>query len=191
MDKFPSVEVLSRYSHPLLPTCCQHRPGGFAKATREETCHETRRPAVSDHPGAPAHPQAADGGRDRGRTGNLETDHLSRHRHPDRTARADPRRSRHGLHPGKGIRPAAVDADARRDRGGRARRAMGGGPRRSRAGARRPGPDGEDRRHRAGTPAAVRAGTRKPRPSRLEPASPTASTWCGPAPRSTRARRSR
>src|SRR3981081_382118 len=25
MDKTPSVEVLSRYSHPLLPTCCQHR----------------------------------------------------------------------------------------------------------------------------------------------------------------------
>ena len=29
MDKFPSVEVLSRYTHPLLPTCCQHRAGGF------------------------------------------------------------------------------------------------------------------------------------------------------------------
>src|SRR5260370_11975509 len=27
MDKFPSVEVLSRYSHRLLPTRCQHPPG--------------------------------------------------------------------------------------------------------------------------------------------------------------------
>ena len=29
--------------------------------------------------------------------------HLPRHRNPDRAARADPRRGRHGLHPGKGI----------------------------------------------------------------------------------------
>src|SRR5438093_11959657 len=31
MDKFPSLEVLSRYTHPLLPTCCQHRTGAFRK----------------------------------------------------------------------------------------------------------------------------------------------------------------
>jgi hypothetical protein len=29
--KFPSVEVLSRYTDPLLPTCCQHRQHGFVK----------------------------------------------------------------------------------------------------------------------------------------------------------------
>src|SRR3954451_4969628 len=32
MDKSPSLEVLSRYTHPLLPTCCQHR----ANAARKE-----------------------------------------------------------------------------------------------------------------------------------------------------------
>jgi hypothetical protein len=31
MDKFPSVEVLSRYTDPLLPTCCQQPTGGFTK----------------------------------------------------------------------------------------------------------------------------------------------------------------
>jgi predicted DNA-binding transcriptional regulator YafY len=31
----------------------------------KEACHETRRPAVPDHSGAPPHPEAADGGRDR------------------------------------------------------------------------------------------------------------------------------
>src|SRR5688572_2503755 len=31
MDKFPSIEVLSRYTHPLLPTCCQHRADAFRK----------------------------------------------------------------------------------------------------------------------------------------------------------------
>src|SRR3954451_6045150 len=31
MDKFPSLEVLSRYTHPLLPTCCQHRTGAARK----------------------------------------------------------------------------------------------------------------------------------------------------------------
>ena len=82
-------------------------------------------------------------------------------------ARADPRRGRHGLHPGKGIRPAAADADAGRDRGRRARRAMGGRPCRSRAGARRPGPDGEDRRYRAGAL----------RPFVLEPASRARPAW--------------
>ena len=48
------------------------------------------------------------------------------------------------------LRPAALDADAGRDRGRGARRAMGGRPRRSGAGARRRGPDRQDRRHRAG-----------------------------------------
>ena len=43
------------------------------------------------------------------------------------------------------------------------------GPRRSRAGARRAGPDGEDRRHRARAPAALRARARQPRPAGLEP----------------------
>ena len=42
-----------------------------------------------------------------------------------------------------------------------------------------------------GTLAAVRARTRKPRPARSGTGSPTVSTWCGRAPRSTRARRSR
>src|SRR3954447_6997372 len=87
MDKFPSIEVLSRYTHPLLPTCCQHRAGAFGKETR----HATGRPAVSDHSGAPAHTEAFDGGRDRGRAGDLEADHLPRYNDPDRTARADPR----------------------------------------------------------------------------------------------------
>jgi hypothetical protein len=32
MDKFPSVEVLSRYTDPLLPTCCQQRTGGLVKS---------------------------------------------------------------------------------------------------------------------------------------------------------------
>jgi hypothetical protein len=32
MDKFPSVEVLSRYTDPLLPTCCQQPPDGFTKS---------------------------------------------------------------------------------------------------------------------------------------------------------------
>ena len=112
--------------------------------------------------------QTADGGCDRGRARDLEAHDLSRHRDPDRTARADPRRGRHGLYPGEGIRPAAPDAHPRRDRGGRARRAMGRRPCRRSAGARRAGSDGENRRHRPRTPAAVRAGTREPRASRLE-----------------------
>ena len=53
------------------------------------------------------------------------------------------------------------------------------------------GPDGQDRRHRAGTAAAVRAGAGQPRAARTGTGSPTASTWRGPARRSTRARRSR
>src|SRR5580692_10891960 len=31
MDNVPSVEMLSRYTRHLLPTCCQHRPAGPRK----------------------------------------------------------------------------------------------------------------------------------------------------------------
>ena len=110
----------------ILTPCCQPAVSIGKAASEKETRHETRRPAVSDHSGAPAHPEAADGGCHRGRAGDLEAHDLPRHRNPDRTAGADPRRGRHGLHPGEGIRPAALDAHARRNRGGGARRVMGG-----------------------------------------------------------------
>src|SRR5260370_32284062 len=100
MDKFPSVEVLSRYSPHLLPTCCQHRRGCTLK---KETPHETCRPAVPDHSGAPAYPETTDSRCDRSRVRDLEADDLPRYRDPDGTARADPRGGRHGLHSGEGI----------------------------------------------------------------------------------------
>ncbi len=50
----------------------------------------------------------------------------------------------------------------------RARRAMGGGPRRSGTGARGPGSHGQDRRHRAGALAPLRAGAGEPRAAELE-----------------------
>src|SRR5271166_6060149 len=57
---------------------------------------------------------------------------------------------------------AASDADARRDRGCRARRAMGGASQRSGVGAGGGGSDRQDRRRRAGTASALcaRAGDR-------------------------------
>src|SRR5439155_9150793 len=85
---------------------------GKERHLEKRTSHATGRPAVPDHSGASAHKEAFDGGRDRGRTGDFEANHLPRYNDPDRTAGADPRRSRCGLHPGKGIRPAAVDAHA-------------------------------------------------------------------------------
>src|SRR5450631_1742249 len=100
MDKSPSVEVLSRC---IAATCCQHAVSSSEAAAKKEICHATRRPAVSNHSGAPAHRKTAYRGCDRGRAGDLEAHDLPRHRDPDRTARADPRRSRHGLHPGEGI----------------------------------------------------------------------------------------
>ena len=57
----------------------------------------------------------------------------------------------------------------RRNRGGRAGRAMGGRTCRCGAGAGRRRPDRKDRRHRSRTPAPLRAGARQPRPPGLEP----------------------
>src|SRR5207302_11449970 len=75
----------------ILATCCQHAVSIGEPPCKKENRHETCRPAVPDHPGAPAHPETTDGRCDRGRAGDLEADDLPRHRDPDRTARADPR----------------------------------------------------------------------------------------------------
>src|SRR5271169_1088281 len=66
------------------------------------------------------------------------------------------------LRAGGGTGLAASDADARRDRGCRARRAMGGASQRSGVGAGGGGSDRQDRRRRAGTASALcaRAGDR-------------------------------
>src|SRR5205807_8602752 len=69
MDKFPSVEVLSRLQKaPAANMLSASRKGSPQKAVQQEdeTFHETCRPAVSDHSGASAHPQTADRGCDRG-----------------------------------------------------------------------------------------------------------------------------
>src|ERR1700675_4786384 len=49
---------------------------GRALKQTNVTLHETCRAAVSDHPGAPAHPKAPDRGCDRSRARDLEADDL-------------------------------------------------------------------------------------------------------------------
>src|SRR6185503_8994123 len=53
---------------------------------RDGLTDETRGPAVPDHPGAAAHAPAGDRRSHGRRAGDLQADHLPRHRRPDRPA---------------------------------------------------------------------------------------------------------
>ena len=152
----------------------------------KRTRHATGRPAVPDHSGASARQSlTADA-----IAAELETSKRTIYR--DITTLIEQRVPIRGEAGVGYILEKGFDLPlmlAGQDRGLRARRAMGRRPCRSRAGARRAGPDGESRRNRP----------ERLRPFVLEPASRarrwnqglTASTWCGRGRKSTRARRSR
>ena len=189
MDKFPSVEVLSRYSRHLLPTCCQHRHerpcekmrASMRRADRLfqiiQVLRRTRKPLTADAIAV-----------------ELETSKRTIYRDiATLIGQRVPIRGEAGmgyiLEKGFDLPPLMLTPDEIEAAVLGAQWVAGhADPALSRAAA---GSDRQDRRHRSRTPAAVRAGAGQPRPAGLAAGSPTASTWRGRGRRFTKARRSR
>ena len=170
MDKFPSVEVLSRYTDPLLPTCCQHRQAATCEKRPEkrtamrradrlfqiiQVLRRTRKPLTADAIAA-----------------ELETSKRTIYRDiATLIEQRVPIRGEAGmgyiLEKGFDLPPLMLTPDEIEAAVLGAQWVAGhADPVLARAAA---GPDGEDRRHGAGTLAALRARTRKPRAAGLEP----------------------